>query len=74
MRAVVDLSLQRNKPLLDLTEHEAQQDSMLSAVRTGRPESFPDLVRLVRESLDSQYRTWQRRACEYPVPAHRAAP
>ena len=26
MRAVVDLSLQRNKPLLDLTEHEAQQD------------------------------------------------
>ncbi len=74
MRAVVDLSLQRNKPLLDLTEQEAQQDLMLSEVLKGRPESFQDLVRLVRDRLIQQYRTWQRRVCEHPVPAHRTAP
>ncbi len=51
MRAVVDLSLQRNKPLLDLTEQEAQQDLMLSEVLKGRQESFHDLVRLVRDRL-----------------------
>jgi glucosamine-6-phosphate deaminase len=51
MRAVVDLSLRRNKPLLDLTEHEAQHDLMLSEVLKGRQESFHDLVRLVRDRL-----------------------
>jgi glucosamine-6-phosphate deaminase len=51
MRAVVDLSLQRNKPLLDLTHQEAQQDLMLSEVLKGRPEPFPDLVRMVRERV-----------------------
>jgi glucosamine-6-phosphate deaminase len=51
MRAAVDLSLQRNKPLLDLTEHEAYQDLRLSEVLKGRPESFQDLMRLVRDRL-----------------------
>jgi glucosamine-6-phosphate deaminase len=51
MRAVVDLSLRRNKPLLDLTAQEAQHDLMLSAVLQGRQESFHDLVRLVRDRL-----------------------
>ena len=60
MRAVVDLSLQRNKPLLDLTEQEAQQDPMLSEVLKGRTEPFPELVRLVRERLIQTYRTRQR--------------
>ena len=74
MRAVVDLSLQRNKPLLDLTEQEAQQDLMLSEVLKGRPESFPDLVRLVRDRLIREHRTWQQRACQHPLPAYRTAP
>ncbi len=51
MRAVVDLSLRRNKPLLDLTAQEAQHDLMLCEVLKGRPESFHDLVRLVRDRL-----------------------
>ncbi|MHB9079521.1 MAG: hypothetical protein ACYC3X_18750 [Pirellulaceae bacterium] len=51
MRAVVDLSLRRNKPLLELRQHEAQQDLMLCEVLKGRPESFQDLVRLVRDRL-----------------------
>jgi glucosamine-6-phosphate deaminase len=51
MRAAVDLSLQRNKPLLDLTEHDAYQDPRLSEVLKGRPESFQDLMRLVRDRL-----------------------
>jgi glucosamine-6-phosphate deaminase len=51
MRAVIDLSLRRNKPLLELTQHEAQQDLMLCEVLKGRPESFHDLVRLVRDRL-----------------------
>lgn len=50
-RAVVDLSLRRNKPLVDLTECEAQEDLMLSEVLKGRPEPFADLVSMVRNRL-----------------------
>jgi glucosamine-6-phosphate deaminase len=51
IHAIVDLSLQRNKPLQDLTLQEAQQDSMLQEVLKGRSESFPELAQLVRERL-----------------------
>ncbi len=53
VRAVVDLSLQRNKPVLDLTETDAEQDIMLRAIRPGRPEAFGDLLRLVHARLVS---------------------
>jgi glucosamine-6-phosphate deaminase len=51
MRAVVDLSLRHNRPLLDLTEQEAHEDLMLSEVLKGRPEPFGDLVAMVRNRL-----------------------
>ncbi len=51
VRAMVDLSLQRQKPLSDLTEQEGRQDPMLSEVLSGRQEPFGDLVHLVRTSL-----------------------
>lgn len=51
MRAIVDLSLQLNKPLLELTSQEAEQDLMLSAVLKGRPEPFANLVQMVRDRL-----------------------
>lgn len=51
MRAVVDLSLRYNKPLLDLTEQEAREDLMLGEVLKGRPEPFGELVGLVRNRL-----------------------
>lgn len=53
MRAVVDLSLWRNKPVLELQEADAEQDSMLKAIRSGRPEPFEDLLRLVHARLVS---------------------
>ncbi len=51
VRAMVDLSLAQQKPLLELTEQQAVADPMLHEVLKERPESFGDLVQLVRNTL-----------------------
>lgn len=50
-RAIIDVSLARQKPLLELTEHEARQDPMAREVLAARPEPLGDLAQRVREQL-----------------------
>ncbi|MFO7907385.1 MAG: glucosamine-6-phosphate deaminase [Planctomycetota bacterium] len=51
VRAMVDLSLARKKPLLELNEREAAEDPMLREILKGRQESFGELAELARNTL-----------------------
>lgn len=51
VRAMVDLCLTRQKPLVELREQEAIRDSMLGAILQARQQPFRELVELVRNTL-----------------------
>lgn len=51
MRALVDLSLTRQKPLVELTEADAHQDPLARAVLGGRSETWRELTHCVRDTL-----------------------
>ncbi len=50
-RAIIDLSLEHRKPLLELTEPEGLADPMLHEVLKQRQEPFGELVQMVRNQL-----------------------
>ncbi len=51
VRAMVDLSLQKQRPLLTLTEQEGRQDPMLCEVLNGRQQPFGELAQMVHSTL-----------------------
>ena len=51
VRAMVDLSLQKQKPLLALTEQEGREDPMLGEVLAGRQQPFAELAHMVHNTL-----------------------
>jgi glucosamine-6-phosphate deaminase len=50
-QALVNLSIQTGKRLLDLTAEDAKQDAFVSRVLAGRPESLADLSSVIQDHL-----------------------
>ncbi len=53
-KALVDLAVEKNKKLLDLTEEDGRSDRFVAAVMDRRPEPLAKLARRVHESLVSK--------------------
>jgi glucosamine-6-phosphate deaminase len=50
-RAIVDVSLATQKPILELTDADAQRDAMLKAVLDGRQRPLGELKQMIHERL-----------------------